>query len=238
MGLPNDTKFYWVCINEFREDTFWLKYFIDRAENTFEEKVHFLQALTGFTRDDQYMGKRLSSGKPFGSQSSGGIHSGSPTSGGNNSWGQTTNGQWAAQQMAAPPSAHQWSTPPNSSQWSTTTNAQQWSSPPVAPQWGSTSTAQQWSSPPVAPQCGTTSTTQPWSSPSNDQQWSSPPTNVQYGFSLETQTKNTRIVEKRVTEETPVPTSTNSQRGLSLTQMSRTRKSGGLFNIWGTHRGP
>lgn len=108
----------------------------------------------------------------------------------------------------------------------------------MAPQWGSTSTAQQWSSPPVAPQWGTTSTTQPWSSPSNDQQWSSPPTNVQYEFSLETQTKSTRIAEERVTEETPMPTSTNSQRGLSPTQMSHTRKSGGLFNIWGTHRGP
>ncbi|KAG2257925.1 hypothetical protein Bca52824_077219 [Brassica carinata] len=90
MGLPNDTKFYWACINEFKEDTFWRKYFIDRDENTFEEKVQFLQALSGFTRDDQYMGKRLSSGKPFGSPSSGGVHSGSPSSGGNNSWGQTT----------------------------------------------------------------------------------------------------------------------------------------------------
>ncbi|KAH0911138.1 LOW QUALITY PROTEIN: hypothetical protein HID58_034459 [Brassica napus] len=192
--------------------------------------VAFLQALTGFTRDDQYMGKRLSYGNPFGSPSSGGIHSGSLSSGGNNSWEKTANGQegqqqrtshwgtppaaqqwgtppsaqqWAAPQWGAPPSPHQWSTPPNSSQWGTTANAQQWSSPPVAPQWGSTSTAQQWSSPPVAPQWGTTSPTQPWSSP---------PTNVQYGFSLETQTKSTRIAEERVVEETPVPTSTNSQR--------------------------
>ncbi|CAN6885497.1 unnamed protein product [Brassica oleracea] len=76
---------------EFRKDTFWRKYFIDRAKNTFEEKVQFLQALSGFTRDDQYTGKRLSSGKPFGSPSSGGVHSGSPSSGGNNSWGQTVN---------------------------------------------------------------------------------------------------------------------------------------------------
>ena len=112
MRLPNDTKFYWVCINEFRENTFWLKYFIDRAENTFEENVQFLQALTRFTRDDQYMGKRLSSGKPFGSQSSSGIQSGSPSSGGNNSWGQTTNGQWGQQQRAP-----QWGTPPASHQW-------------------------------------------------------------------------------------------------------------------------
>ena len=61
---------------------------------------------------------------------------------------------------------------------------------------------------------------------------------MQYGFSLETQTKSTRIAEERVVEETPVPTSTNSQRGVSPTQMSRTRKSGGLFIIWRTQRGP
>ncbi|KAL0827198.1 hypothetical protein Bca101_050875 [Brassica carinata] len=239
MGLPNDTKFYWACINEFREDTFWRKYFIDRAENTFEEKVQFLQALSGFTRDDQYMGKRLSSGKPFGSPSSGGVHSGSSSSGGNNSWGQTVNGQWgqqprappssqqwAAQQWGAPPSmqqwgtpptSHQWGTPPTSNQWGTTSNAQQWSSPSVAPQWGTTSTTQPWNSPPVAPQ---------WGSSSNDQQWSSPPNNVQYGFSLETQTKSTRTDEERVATET------------SPRNISRTRKSGGLFNIWGTQRGP
>ncbi|KAH0899143.1 hypothetical protein HID58_048711 [Brassica napus] len=253
MGLPNDTKFYWACINEFREDTFWRKYFIDRAENTFEEKVQFLQALSGFTRDDQYMGKRLSSGKPFGSPSSGGVHSGSSSSGGNNSWGQTVNGQWgqqprapqwgtppssqqwgtppAAQQWAAqqwgappsmqqwgtPPTSHQWGTPPTSNQWGTTSNAQQWSSPSVAPQWGTTSTTQPWNSPPVAPQ---------WGSSSNDQQWSSPPNNVQYGFSLETQTKSTRTDEERVATET------------SPRNISRTRKSGGLFNIWGTQRGP
>uniref|UniRef100_A0A0D3CIM3 Myb/SANT-like domain-containing protein n=1 Tax=Brassica oleracea var. oleracea TaxID=109376 RepID=A0A0D3CIM3_BRAOL len=123
MGLPNDTKFYWACINEFKEDTFWRKYFIDRDENTFEEKVQFLQALSGFTRDDQYMGKRLSSGKPFGSPSSGGVHSGSPSSGGNNSWGQTVNGQWGKQprapQWGTPPSSHQWGTPPTSNQWVT-----------------------------------------------------------------------------------------------------------------------
>ena len=257
MGLPNDTKFYWACINEFREDTFWRKYFIDRAENTFEEKVQFLQALSGFTRDDQYMGKRLSSGKPFGSPSSGGVHSGSPSSGGNNSWGQTVNGQWGKQprapQWGTPPSSHQWGTPPTAQQWGTPPAAQQWGAPPsmqqwgtpptshqwgtppTSNQWGTTSNAQQWSSPSAAPQWGTTSTTQLWNSPpvapqwgssSNDQQWSSPPNNVQYGFSLETQTKSTRTDEERVATET------------SPRNISRTRKSGGLFNIWGTQRGP
>ncbi|KAG2255086.1 hypothetical protein Bca52824_074380 [Brassica carinata] len=88
MELPNDTKFYWACINEFREDAFWRKYFIDRAESTFEEKIQFLQALTGYTRDDDFVGKRLSSCKPFRSPSSSGFHSGSPSSGGNNSWGE------------------------------------------------------------------------------------------------------------------------------------------------------
>jgi len=86
----------------------------------------------------------------------------------------------------------------------------------VAPQWGTTSTTQPWNSPPVAPQ---------WGSSSNDQQWSSPPNNVQYGFSLETQTKSTRTDEERVATET------------SPRNISRTRKSGRLFNIWGTQRG-
>ncbi|XP_013603867.1 PREDICTED: uncharacterized protein LOC106311190 [Brassica oleracea var. oleracea] len=90
MELPNDTKFYWACINEFREDAFWRKYFIDRAESTFEEKIQFLQALTGYTRDDDFVGKRLSSCKPFGSPSSSGFHSGSQSSGGNNSWGKNS----------------------------------------------------------------------------------------------------------------------------------------------------
>ncbi|CAH8353256.1 unnamed protein product [Eruca vesicaria subsp. sativa] len=119
--------------------------------------------------------------------------------------------------------AHQWDTPPYSSQW--------------APQWGTTSTSQQWSSKPVALQWGTTSTAQPWSSPSNDQQWSSPPMDVQYGFSLESQNKSPRIAEERVAEEAPVPTSVNSQKGVSTTQISRTRKSGRLFNIWGRQQG-
>ncbi|KAF3611210.1 hypothetical protein DY000_02049967 [Brassica cretica] len=213
MGLPNDTKFYWACINEFREDTLWRKYFIDRAENTFEEKVQFLQALSGFTRDDQYMGKRLSSGKPFGSPSSGGVHSGSPSSGAAQQWGAPP----SMQQWGTPPTSHQWGTPPTSNQWGTTSNAQQWSSPSVAPQWGTTSTTRPWNSPPVAPQ---------WGSSSNDQQWSLPPNNVQYGFSLETKTKSTRTDEERVATET------------SPRNISRTRKSGGLFNIWGTQRGP
>ena len=49
---------------------------------------------------------------------------------------------------------------------------------------------------------------------------------MQYGFSLETQTKSTRTDEERVATET------------SLRNISCTRKSGGLFNIWGTQRGP
>ncbi|CAF2111608.1 unnamed protein product [Brassica oleracea] len=156
MGLPNDTKFYWACINEFKEDTFWRKYFIDRDENTFEEKVQFLQALSGFTRDDQYMGKRLSSGKPFGSPSSGGVHSGSPSSGGNNSWGQTVNGQWGKQprapQWGTPPSSHQWGTPPTAQQWGTPPAAQQWGAPPSMQQWGTPPTSHQWGTPPTSNQ--------------------------------------------------------------------------------------
>ncbi|KAG2294508.1 hypothetical protein Bca52824_041177 [Brassica carinata] len=34
MDLPNDTNFYWACIHAFKEERFWRKYFIDRAERT------------------------------------------------------------------------------------------------------------------------------------------------------------------------------------------------------------
>ncbi|CAF2027701.1 unnamed protein product [Brassica napus] len=191
MGLPNDTKFYWACINEFREDTFWRKYFIDRAENTFEENVQFLQALSGFTRDDQYMGKRLSSGKPFGSPSSGGVHSGSPSSGGNNSWGQTVNGQWGQQprapQWGTPPSSHQWGTPPTAQQWGTPPAAQQWGAPPSMQQWGTPPTSHQWGTPPTSNQWGTTSNAQQWGTTSNAQQWGSPSVAPQWGTTSTTQ---------------------------------------------------
>lgn len=59
MELPNDRKFYWTCINEFTEDAFWWKYITDRAESIFEEKTQFLQALTGYTRDDEHVRKAI-----------------------------------------------------------------------------------------------------------------------------------------------------------------------------------
>ncbi|KAH0896229.1 hypothetical protein HID58_045797 [Brassica napus] len=244
MELPNDTKFYWACINEFKEDAFWRKYFIDRAESTFEEKIQFLQALTGYTRDDDFVGKRLSSCKPFGSPSSSGFHSGSPSSGGNNSWGKTSAGQWGqhphAQQWGTPPGAQQWGTPPGSQQWGTPPGAQHWGTPPTAQQWGTPPNAPQWSTQQNSQQWGAYQNTQQWrsSSPvapnwdssSNHSQWGSSPntshwpssTNVQHGFPLETQTRST----------------TNPQQGSSRREIPETRKTGGLFNIWGTQQGP
>ncbi|EFH46816.1 hypothetical protein ARALYDRAFT_493748, partial [Arabidopsis lyrata subsp. lyrata] len=58
MDLSNDTDFYWACMHAFKEERFWRKYFIDRAERTIEDKLKFLQALTGYTRDSEYVGKR------------------------------------------------------------------------------------------------------------------------------------------------------------------------------------
>ena len=84
MELPNDTKFYWECIRAFKEDEFWRKYFIARADKSFEDKIQFLQGLTGYTRDDKRVSKRLSSGHHFGSPSAGGFHYGSLSAGGNN----------------------------------------------------------------------------------------------------------------------------------------------------------
>ncbi|CAA7053688.1 unnamed protein product [Microthlaspi erraticum] len=119
MELPNDTDFTGHAFEYLEKMHSWRKYFIDRADKPFEEKIQFLQAVTGLTRNDERVEKRLSSGKHFGSQSSGGCHSGSPSSGGNNSWGQTSSSQWG-------PGFQQWGTPPNAQQWGTPPNAQQW----------------------------------------------------------------------------------------------------------------
>jgi len=45
MDFPTNTKFYWSCIKEFREDEFWRKYFITRANKSYEDKIQFLQVL-------------------------------------------------------------------------------------------------------------------------------------------------------------------------------------------------
>ena len=133
MELPNDTNFYWACIHAFKEERFWPKYFIDRAERTTEDKLKFLQALTGYTRDSELVGKRLESGQKFGSP---------------------TCGQWSSgsQQWGTPPNPPQWGTPPSAPQWGTLPNAPQWSSPSNVPQWGTPPNAPQWGTPPNAPQ--------------------------------------------------------------------------------------
>ncbi|CAA0384260.1 unnamed protein product [Arabidopsis thaliana] len=58
MNLPNDTDFNWACIHAFKAEMFWRKYFINRAERIVEDKLKFLQALTGYTRDNEYVRKR------------------------------------------------------------------------------------------------------------------------------------------------------------------------------------
>lgn len=60
-----------------------------------------------------------------------------------------------------------------------------------------------------------------WGSSPTASHWPSS-TNVQHGFPLETQTRTTP----------------NSQQGASPREKPQTRKTGGLFNIWGTQRGP
>ncbi|CDY20297.1 BnaC04g36590D [Brassica napus] len=94
MDLPNDTNFYWACIHAFKEERFWRKYFIDRAERTTEDKLKFLQALSGYTPDGEFVGKRLESGQKFGSP---------------------TCGQWSSgfQQWGTPPNPLQLGTPPS-----------------------------------------------------------------------------------------------------------------------------
>ncbi|XP_022561829.1 uncharacterized protein LOC125594965 [Brassica napus] len=214
MELPNDTNFYWACIHAFKEERFWRKYFVDRAERTTEDKLKFLQALTGYTPDNEFVGKRLESGQKFGSPTCGQCNSG-------------------FQQWGTPPSAPQWGTPPNAPQWSSPSNAPQWGTPPNAPQWGTPPNAPQWGTHPVpqwgAPQnfqqWGSSTSTQQWGPTSTVPQWGSSPTthrwgssqdapqyiplrNVQHGFSLETEVQTT-------THEKEVPVSENVIRGVS-----------------------
>ncbi|CAF2111138.1 unnamed protein product [Brassica napus] len=47
MELPNDTNFYWACIHALKEERFWRKYFIDRAERTIEDKLNLVVQLVG-----------------------------------------------------------------------------------------------------------------------------------------------------------------------------------------------
>ncbi|CAF2025567.1 unnamed protein product [Brassica napus] len=151
MELPNDTNFYWACIHAFKEERFWRKYFVDRAERTTEDKLKFLQALTGYTPDNEFVGKRLESGQKFGSPTCGQCNSG-------------------FQQWGTPPSAPQWGTPPNAPQWSSPSNAPQWGTPPNAPQWGTPPNAPQWGTHPV-PQWGAPQNFQQWGSSTSTQQW-------------------------------------------------------------------
>ncbi|CAH8277297.1 unnamed protein product [Arabidopsis lyrata] len=160
MDLSNDTDFYWACMHAFKEERFWRKYFIDRAERTIEDKLKFLQALTGYTRDSEYVGKRLASGQNFGSPIGSGFSFGSPSFGGNYSLGQSSGSQWG-------PGIQQWETPPTAPQWNSPSNVPQWGIPPIAPQWGPPPNMPQLRSPPTTPQ---------WNSPSNAPQWGTPPT--------------------------------------------------------------
>ncbi|KAF2549658.1 hypothetical protein F2Q70_00022826 [Brassica cretica] len=237
MELPNDTNFYWACIHAFKEERFWRKYFIDRVERTTEDKLKFLQALTGYTRDSEFVGKRAPQWGP------------SPSA---PQWGPSPN----ATQWNSPSNAPQWGTPPNSPQWGRPPNAPQWSSSPNAPQWGTQhvpqwgapQNSQQWGSPPSTQQWGPTSAVPQWGSSPTTHQWGSsqdapkniPPRNVQRGFSLETEVQTT-------THEKEVHVSENVIRGVSpefgftnyasTSKASRLRRRGGLFNIWGTERG-
>ncbi|XP_056850824.1 uncharacterized protein LOC130500125 [Raphanus sativus] len=162
MELPNDTTFYWACIHAFKEERFWRKYFIDRAERPVEDKLKFLQALTGYTRDSEYMGKQLESGQKFGSPTCG------QWSFGFNQWETPPN----QPQWGTPPTAPQWGTLPNAPQWNSPSNAPQWAAPPNVSQWGTPPNALQWTSSPNALQWGPQNVPQ-WGPPHNSQQWGS-----------------------------------------------------------------
>ncbi|XP_033140461.1 LWamide neuropeptides-like [Brassica rapa] len=284
MEVPKNTKFYWACIQAFKDDRFWRKYFIDRADNSSEDKLQFLQALTGYTRDSEFVGKRLASGQNSGNPNLSGSFSGSPSSGGNNSWGRTSGGplgnvsqQWGTppnvQQWGSSSNVPQWGTPPNVPQWGSSSNVPQWGTPPNAPQWGSSSNgpqwgsssnvpwgtppnAQQWGSSPNVPQWGTPPNAQQWGSSSNVQQWGSSsnipqwgtPPNVQRGFSVGPEAETNMNNQQRDSLEAEGRISANLHMRVSPefgftnysseAQIPRSRRRGGLFNIWGKKQGP
>ncbi|VYS59124.1 unnamed protein product [Arabidopsis thaliana] len=191
MDLPNDTDFYWACIHAFKEEIFWRKYFINTSEKPVEDKLKFLQALTGYTRDNEYVGKRQ--------------------------WGHGFQ-QWGtpptAPQWNSPSNVPQWTISPTAPQWGTPSSMPQWSSSPTAPQLSSPPTIPQWNSPSNAPQWRTQQNVPQWSSPSNAPQWRSsqnapqyiPPTNVQRGFLLGTEEEITTNAHQRTFERGPIQT--------------------------------
>ncbi|KAG7533052.1 hypothetical protein ISN45_Aa08g006910 [Arabidopsis thaliana x Arabidopsis arenosa] len=61
LDLPKHTRFYWTCINTFKEQVLWRKYFIDIAESTDKDKLHLLETITGVLRNNEYMPKQLGS---------------------------------------------------------------------------------------------------------------------------------------------------------------------------------
>ncbi|KAG2311577.1 hypothetical protein Bca52824_023134 [Brassica carinata] len=166
MEVPKNTDFYWACIQAFKDDRFWRRYFIDRADNSVEDKLQFLQALTGYTPNNEFVGKRLASSQNSGSPNLSGCFSGSPSSCGNNSWGQTSGGPWSQVY-------HQWGTPPNAQQCGSSSNIPQWGTPPNAQQWSSSSNVPHWGTPPNAQQWGSSSNVPQWGTPPNAQQWGS-----------------------------------------------------------------
>ncbi|KAL1193096.1 hypothetical protein V5N11_018550 [Cardamine amara subsp. amara] len=154
MEVTKFSDFWCKCMHQLQEDRFWRKYFIDKIESSNEDKLQFLEALTGCTRHGETCEKRLGSRQHYGSPSSSGVLLGSSSFDGNNLWGQTSHGQWGHgfQQSGLPPNAQQWGTPPNAQQWGTPPNAQQWGIPPNAQQWGTPPNAHQWGTPPNAQQ--------------------------------------------------------------------------------------
>ncbi|KAH0892616.1 hypothetical protein HID58_055045, partial [Brassica napus] len=136
LQVTKHTKFYWKCLNT--------------LQDTDEDKLQLLEAMTGVSRNNEDIPKQLGLGLSHGM--------GTPPN---------------AQHWGTPPNAQQWGTPPNPQQWGVQpgfqrapSTTQQWGTPPTAPQWGTPPNAQQWGTPPNAQQ---------WNTPPNAQQWGTPP---------------------------------------------------------------
>ncbi|KAG2303852.1 hypothetical protein Bca52824_032503 [Brassica carinata] len=81
-------RFYWTCLNSLKELIFWRKYFLDIAGSSDEDKLQLLEAMTGVSRNNGDVPKKLGQNQSFGSPSSGFQQWGTPPNA--QQWGSQT----------------------------------------------------------------------------------------------------------------------------------------------------
>ena len=79
LQVPKHTKFYWKCLNTFKELNFWHKYLIDIVTSTNEDRLQFLETMTGVSRNNEDIPKQLGLGQSYQNQHFGRLSFGNPS---------------------------------------------------------------------------------------------------------------------------------------------------------------